>query len=345
MESKKSIWTSITGGLTSAAPVLLSCCKSGACIGVCASPVASLFGISSAAMANSPWIAALEPLLIAVSAVSFTISYYSLYVLPKLACATPQGCACEPTAKEKRRTRINKFVFWLGLILSIGFLTYFEYSKYQQASMAASECSPTGCEEPSEECCSSGDSTACTTTSAADSTSSCCEDGAACEKDNRKISSQSTITCPKCAHKKTETLPTEVCLLSYTCENCKTVLHPKADDCCVFCSYGDHKCPSKQPANMSCKLTSPELQKRKETVLADLRKQVIEKKELKNGYAFKFKSTDKMLEQLNEFIKTERQCCDFFTFGLSVSGNAAWLELTGEDGVKDFISTELGLLP
>jgi ACR3 family arsenite transporter len=60
METKKSIWTSITGGLTSAAPILLSCCKSGACVGVCASPIASLFGVSSATIASSPLVSALE---------------------------------------------------------------------------------------------------------------------------------------------------------------------------------------------------------------------------------------------------------------------------------------------
>jgi hypothetical protein len=37
-----------------------------------------------------------------------------------------------------------------------------------------------------------------------------------------------------------------VCMVSYTCENCKEVMHPKDDDCCVFCTYGTHTCPSKQ---------------------------------------------------------------------------------------------------
>jgi hypothetical protein len=47
----------------------------------------------------------------------------------------------------------------------------------------------------------------------------------------------------------------------------------------------------------------------------------------------------------SEFIKTERECCDFFTFNLSISGDKSetWLELTGAEGAKDFISTELGL--
>ena len=61
-----------------------------------------------------------------------------------------------------------------------------------------------------------------------------------------KASTESEITCPKCGHKKTEKLPTEVCILSYTCENCQEIMHPKDGDCCVFCTYGSNKCPSKQ---------------------------------------------------------------------------------------------------
>lgn len=96
---------------------------------------------------------------------------------------------------------------------------------------------------------------------------------------------------------------------------------------------------------LSCKLTTPELRKRKETVLASLKKQVIEKKELPTGFAFKFNGTDKMVDELTEFIKTERACCDFFTFNLSISGDQteAWLEIIGKDGAKDFIESELGL--
>jgi hypothetical protein len=160
METKKSIWTSITGGLTSAAPILLSCCKSGACVGVCASPIASLFGVSSATIASSPLVSTLEPLLIAISAVSFTISYYSLYVLPKFSsCATGNSCECGPTDKEKRKTKITKAVFWIGLILSIGFLSYFEYTKYQIATTTV-ECTQSECGAP-EETSSCSDTTAC----------------------------------------------------------------------------------------------------------------------------------------------------------------------------------------
>ena len=113
------------------------------------------------------------------------------------------------------------------------------------------------------------------------------------------------------------------------------------DETASVCSP-DCKAQNKS-TEMSCKLTGPELQKRKETVLASLKAQVIDRKELQNGYAFRFPGTDRVLDELTEFIKTERECCDFFTFNLSVSGDKteAWLELTGADGAKDFISGEL----
>lgn len=93
----------------------------------------------------------------------------------------------------------------------------------------------------------------------------------------------------------------------------------------------------------TCKLTTPELRQRKTTVIESLRKQVIQKDELPNGYSFKFKGTDKMVDELTEFIKTERECCDFFTFTLSVKGDKSeiWLELTGAEGTKNFMKTEL----
>lgn len=104
-------------------------------------------------------------------------------------------------------------------------------------------------------------------------------------------------------------------------------------------------CKAKSNAEVTCKLSSPEIRARKETVLASLKKQLLEKQETENGYAFKFPGTDAMVDELVEFIKTERECCDFFVFNLSVSGDKseAWLELTGVEEAKEFIDTELEL--
>jgi len=98
-----------------------------------------------------------------------------------------------------------------------------------------------------------------------------------------------------------------------------------------------------QAGGLSCKLTTTELKNRKATIIAGLKARVTGRKELANGYAFRFAGSDELLDNLVGFIKTERACCDFFSFGLSVSGDKseAWLTLTGPAGAKDFILTEL----
>jgi hypothetical protein len=61
----------------------------------------------------------------------------------------------------------------------------------------------------------------------------------------------STLTCPHCTHRKTETMPTDACQWFYECENCGSVLSPKAGDCCVYCSYGTLPCPPVQVSGKS----------------------------------------------------------------------------------------------
>ncbi len=64
-----------------------------------------------------------------------------------------------------------------------------------------------------------------------------------------KIILKSTIKCPKCGHKKEETMPTDACQFFYKCENCNTILKPLTGDCCVYCSYGTVACPPIQENN------------------------------------------------------------------------------------------------
>ncbi len=66
------------------------------------------------------------------------------------------------------------------------------------------------------------------------------------ELKSEKAKDFSIIKCPFCNFTKQEKLPTDVCLIKYECTNCKKEIFPIEGDCCVFCSYGDHKCPSKQ---------------------------------------------------------------------------------------------------
>lgn len=94
---------------------------------------------------------------------------------------------------------------------------------------------------------------------------------------------------------------------------------------------------------VTCKLTTPELQKRKATVIADLKTLVIERKELTDGYSYKFEGSDANLDKLNDLIKTERMCCDFFTFQVTVEENVAILNITGPNGAKEFLKEEVDL--
>jgi hypothetical protein len=57
---------------------------------------------------------------------------------------------------------------------------------------------------------------------------------------------QSVITCPSCGFQREETMPEDYCQYGYECTACHTLLRPQPGDCCVFCSYGSVRCPSKQ---------------------------------------------------------------------------------------------------
>ena len=66
-------------------------------------------------------------------------------------------------------------------------------------------------------------------------------------------------------------------------------------------------------------------------------------RELKDGYAVGVPSTKENILAVAEFISLERVCCSFFHFDLEVgqSDQPLWLRITGGNGVKEFLKTEL----
>ena len=93
---------------------------------------------------------------------------------------------------------------------------------------------------------------------------------------------------------------------------------------------------------LTCKLTTPELQERKRSVISKLKALMLAKTETASGFSYRFHGDDETLDLLNNFIKTERMCCDFFTFKLIVTAEGmAEMELSGPIGTKDFIVSEL----
>lgn len=67
-----------------------------------------------------------------------------------------------------------------------------------------------------------------------------------------KVVLESKITCPNCAISKLEKMPTDACQFFYECTSCKTIIKPKAGDCCVYCSYGTVACPPIQEGKNCC---------------------------------------------------------------------------------------------
>jgi citrate lyase synthetase len=107
-------------------------------------------------------------------------------------------------------------------------------------------------------------------------------------------------------------------------------------------SQNNSKIMSKEAVSVTCKLTTPELQERKKTVIAEVKKLVVKRDETTNGVRYLFNDSDSTIDLLTNFIKTERLCCSFFEFNLVVDQGFVTLELTGPEGTKDFIESEIG---
>jgi hypothetical protein len=109
-------------------------------------------------------------------------------------------------------------------------------------------------------------------------------------------------------------------------------------------SQSNSKIMSKETVSVTCKLTTPELQERKKTVIAEVKKLVVQRVEVTNGVRYSFNDSDSTIDLLTNFIKTERLCCSFFEFNLVVGQSEGFvtLELSGPEGTKDFIESEIG---
>ena len=94
---------------------------------------------------------------------------------------------------------------------------------------------------------------------------------------------------------------------------------------------------------LTCKLTTPDLQRRRATVIAELQKLVRRREEAGDGLKLTFQSDDETLDMVLDFIKSERLCCDFFSFQLSIAGEHAVLDITGPKGTMQFLEQEVGL--
>ena len=96
----------------------------------------------------------------------------------------------------------------------------------------------------------------------------------------------------------------------------------------------------------ACDMTAitPEQRGTHVATIEKLFRSVHSKRELPDGYAFELPNDSDVLLTAAEFISLERLCCPFFGFRLEIEGEggSVWLSMTGREGVKPFIMTEIG---
>ncbi|MBI2681705.1 MAG: hypothetical protein HYX26_00535 [Acidobacteriales bacterium] len=68
-------------------------------------------------------------------------------------------------------------------------------------------------------------------------------------------------------------------------------------------------------------------------------------RETSHGYAFDFEPSEAAVKQVAEFAYLEGICCPFLSFSLKIGEDhsSLSLELTGREGVKQFLAAELDL--
>ena len=110
--------------------------------------------------------------------------------------------------------------------------------------------------------------------------------------------------------------------------------------CCATKSPAiNYRLSSKQDQNLSCTLSGKDLKQRVELtqqVLIDKAEKIVE---LDNGYRFIYVGyDDAFVRALTEWVITERKCCSFFKFAITVDSNGPLVfQLTGPAGAKEIM--------
>ena len=94
---------------------------------------------------------------------------------------------------------------------------------------------------------------------------------------------------------------------------------------------------------IACELTPAELEARRMGLLQALLAQATERVPLSDGFRWRFAPSTQVLMTAVKTIDAERRCCRFLKFVLTTEadGGDVWLEVTGPDGTREFLSTLL----
>ena len=60
------------------------------------------------------------------------------------------------------------------------------------------------------------------------------------------VLNKNELTCPECGTKQKGEMLEAAYSYAYQCNGCSEIIEKKPDSCCVYCSYGEVRCPSEQ---------------------------------------------------------------------------------------------------
>ena len=91
---------------------------------------------------------------------------------------------------------------------------------------------------------------------------------------------------------------------------------------------------------IACSLNDAEFRRREQMILQKVMRTVLERRELDGGCALRFPPDDDVLKEIVGMIILERKCCPFLEFKITLEagGGDIWLEMTGAEGAKEFIT-------
>jgi hypothetical protein len=96
---------------------------------------------------------------------------------------------------------------------------------------------------------------------------------------------------------------------------------------------------------LACDMTAIPAEQRQNHLAAsrELFLQILETRELSDGYQFQFADEPHLLSRLAEFVSLEKLCCPFLSFAIEIEAEngPVCLRLTGREGVKAFIREEI----
>ena len=82
---------------------------------------------------------------------------------------------------------------------------------------------------------------------------------------------------------------------------------------------------------------------RREGLLSDLMRRAEGQEDLSEGLRLRFAAAEDTLTSITRAVETERHCCRFLRFGITVEpyGGPIFLELSGPPGTREFVAALL----